>query len=162
MGVSERFASGHDRGAGRRWHTRTVISATGQSPTGRMKLSCHHERRDRWLAQKSISWPNRPRAVGPSLASTIRTRTTTASLSVTSTTIAAAAGSATNTTTAAPTYGRSGTTTSLSRTSLAQTMAGEAGAAHDVLVIGGGGAGLRAAIAVAEADARLSVAVVSK
>jgi fumarate reductase flavoprotein subunit len=41
-------------------------------------------------------------------------------------------------------------------------MAGEAGAAHDVLVIGGGGAGLRAAIAVAEADARLSVAVVSK
>src|SRR5262245_11098056 len=41
-------------------------------------------------------------------------------------------------------------------------MAGEAGATHDVLVIGGGGAGLRAAIAVAEADARLSVAVVSK
>jgi len=41
-------------------------------------------------------------------------------------------------------------------------MAGEAGAAHDVLVIGGGGAGLRAAVAVAEADARLSVAVVSK
>jgi len=41
-------------------------------------------------------------------------------------------------------------------------MAGEAGAAYDVLVIGGGGAGLRAAIAVAEADARLSVAVVSK
>jgi fumarate reductase flavoprotein subunit len=41
-------------------------------------------------------------------------------------------------------------------------MAGEAGAAHDVLVIGGGGAGLRAAIAAAEADARLSVAVVSK
>ena len=41
-------------------------------------------------------------------------------------------------------------------------MAGEAGPAHDVLVIGGGGAGLRAAIAVAEADARLSVAVASK
>src|SRR5436305_12322446 len=41
-------------------------------------------------------------------------------------------------------------------------MAGEAGAAYDVLVIGGGGAGLRAAMAVAEADARLSVAVVSK
>jgi len=41
-------------------------------------------------------------------------------------------------------------------------MAGEAGPAHDVLVIGGGGAGLRAAIAVAEADARLSVAVISK
>jgi fumarate reductase flavoprotein subunit len=41
-------------------------------------------------------------------------------------------------------------------------MAGEAGPAHDVLVIGAGGAGLRAAIAVAEADARLSVAVVSK
>jgi fumarate reductase flavoprotein subunit len=41
-------------------------------------------------------------------------------------------------------------------------MAGEAGLAPDVLVIGGGGAGLRAAIAVAEADARLSVAVVSK
>jgi fumarate reductase flavoprotein subunit len=41
-------------------------------------------------------------------------------------------------------------------------MAAEAGFAHDVLVIGGGGAGLRAAIAVAEADARLSVAVVSK
>jgi fumarate reductase flavoprotein subunit len=33
---------------------------------------------------------------------------------------------------------------------------------HDVLVIGGGGAGLRAAIAVAEADPALSVAVVSK
>ena len=41
-------------------------------------------------------------------------------------------------------------------------MAAEAGSAHDVLVIGGGGAGLRAAIAAAEADARLSVAVVSK
>ena len=41
-------------------------------------------------------------------------------------------------------------------------MAGDAGAARDVLVIGGGGAGLRAAIAVAETDARLSVAVISK
>jgi fumarate reductase flavoprotein subunit len=41
-------------------------------------------------------------------------------------------------------------------------MAGEAGPVHDVLVIGGGGAGLRAAIAVAEADTRLNVAVVSK
>jgi len=33
---------------------------------------------------------------------------------------------------------------------------------HDVLIVGGGGAGLRAAIAVAEADSKLSVAVVSK
>jgi fumarate reductase flavoprotein subunit len=33
---------------------------------------------------------------------------------------------------------------------------------HDVLLIGGGGAGLRAAIAVAEADPRLSVGVASK
>ena len=33
---------------------------------------------------------------------------------------------------------------------------------HDVLIVGGGGAGLRAAIAVAEADPRLDVAVVSK
>lgn len=33
---------------------------------------------------------------------------------------------------------------------------------HDVLLVGGGGAGLRAAIAVAEADPRLRVAVVSK
>ena len=33
---------------------------------------------------------------------------------------------------------------------------------HDVLLIGGGGAGLRAAIAVAEVNAKLNVAVVSK
>jgi len=35
-------------------------------------------------------------------------------------------------------------------------------AAHDVLIVGGGGAGLRAAIAIAETDPRLDVAVVSK
>ena len=34
--------------------------------------------------------------------------------------------------------------------------------AHDVLLVGGGGAGLRAAIAIAETNPRLSVAVVSK
>jgi fumarate reductase flavoprotein subunit len=34
--------------------------------------------------------------------------------------------------------------------------------AHDILLIGGGGAGLRAAIAIAEADPRLDLAVVSK
>src|SRR3990172_8710912 len=33
---------------------------------------------------------------------------------------------------------------------------------HDVLIVGGGGAGLRAAIAVAEMDPKLSLAVVSK
>ena len=33
---------------------------------------------------------------------------------------------------------------------------------HDVLLVGGGGAGLRAAIAISEADPNLSVAVVSK
>jgi len=41
-------------------------------------------------------------------------------------------------------------------------MAAEAGFTHDVLVVGAGGAGLRAAIAATEADAQLSVAVVSK
>jgi fumarate reductase flavoprotein subunit len=35
-------------------------------------------------------------------------------------------------------------------------------ASHDVLIVGGGGAGLRAAIAIAETDPALSVAVVSK
>ncbi len=35
-------------------------------------------------------------------------------------------------------------------------------ASHDVLIVGGGGAGLRAAIAIAETDPKLSVAVVSK
>src|SRR5947209_1862631 len=35
-------------------------------------------------------------------------------------------------------------------------------ASHDVVIVGGGAAGLRAAIAVAEADPRLSIAVVSK
>jgi fumarate reductase flavoprotein subunit len=35
-------------------------------------------------------------------------------------------------------------------------------AAHDVLIVGGGGAGLRAAIAIAETEPRLDVAVISK
>ena len=39
---------------------------------------------------------------------------------------------------------------------------GEPIAAHDVIMIGGGGAGLRAAIAIAETDPRLDVAVMSK
>jgi fumarate reductase flavoprotein subunit len=33
---------------------------------------------------------------------------------------------------------------------------------HDILLIGGGGAGLRAAIAIAEADPKIDVAMVSK
>ena len=39
---------------------------------------------------------------------------------------------------------------------------GELAAAHDVILIGGGGAGLRAAIAIAETNPRLDVAVMSK
>ena len=39
---------------------------------------------------------------------------------------------------------------------------GELTAAHDVIMIGGGGAGLRAAIAIAETNPRLDVAVMSK
>ena len=39
---------------------------------------------------------------------------------------------------------------------------GEFAAAHDVILIGGGGAGLRAAIAIAETNPRLDVAVMSK
>src|SRR3989441_12488568 len=35
-------------------------------------------------------------------------------------------------------------------------------ASHDVVLVGGGGAGLRAAIAVAESNPRLSVGVISK
>ena len=41
-------------------------------------------------------------------------------------------------------------------------MSESAAAAHDVLLVGGGGAGLRAAIAIAETDPSLSVAVISK
>jgi fumarate reductase flavoprotein subunit len=41
-------------------------------------------------------------------------------------------------------------------------MAADGGPAYDVLIVGGGGAGLRAAIAVAETDPRLSVAIISK
>jgi succinate dehydrogenase/fumarate reductase flavoprotein subunit len=37
-----------------------------------------------------------------------------------------------------------------------------AAAAHDVLLVGGGAAGLRAAIAIAETNPSLSVAVISK
>src|SRR5205085_1410819 len=33
---------------------------------------------------------------------------------------------------------------------------------HDILIVGGGGAGLRAAIAIGEEDPRLSVGVISK
>ena len=39
---------------------------------------------------------------------------------------------------------------------------GSIAAAHDVLIVGGGAAGLRAAIAIAEVDPRLDIAVVSK
>ena len=41
-------------------------------------------------------------------------------------------------------------------------MPGDNGYQHDILVIGGGGAGLRAAIAAVEESSRLSVAVLSK
>ncbi len=41
-------------------------------------------------------------------------------------------------------------------------MVSEGAGAHDVLLVGGGGAGLRAAIAIAESNPSLSVAVVSK
>src|SRR5688500_13098916 len=65
-------------------------------------------------------------------------------------------------TTAASTAWSSTTTAGCWRTRSCEVSDSVIGAAHDVLIVGGGGAGLRAAIAIAETDPSLDVAVVSK
>src|SRR5688572_26836063 len=65
-------------------------------------------------------------------------------------------------TTAASTTRSSTTTAEWSSTRSSGVNDGAVVAAHDILIVGGGLAGLRAAIAVAETDPSLDVAVVSK
>src|SRR4029453_14427817 len=92
----------------------------------------------------------------------VRRTTSRASVSTTCSTPVDAGRCGTSSTTAVCGSGPCGTTARSWPTSTAATTKPDMANYHDVVVVGGGGAGLRAAIAVAETNPALRVAVISK